>query len=47
LSEGFLLSAGVFVLLALLVFLLRKKLFANHIVKNIAPLIFNEDKKEA
>lgn len=47
LSEGFLLSAGFFVLLALLVFLLRKKLFANHIVKNIAPLIFNEDKKEA
>ncbi len=47
LFEGFLISAGFFAVLALLVFLLRKQLFANHIVRNIAPLIFNEDKKEA
>jgi len=46
LTEGLLLSAGFFVLVALVVFLLRKRFFANHIIKNIAPLIFNEDENE-
>jgi len=45
-AEGFLISAGFYVLLAIAVFLLRRPLFTNSIVKNIGSVIFDENKKD-
>lgn len=46
LSEGFLISAGFFVLLAFILFFLRKQLFSNNIIKNIASIVFSEEDKK-
>jgi len=46
LAEGFLISAGFYVLLALAVFLLRRPLFTNSIIKNISSIIFSENKND-
>jgi len=42
-SDGFLISAGFFVLMAILLFLLRKPLFSNSIIKKVASLIFTDE----
>ncbi len=41
--DGFLISAGLYLILALLVYFFRRQLFANNIVKNIAGILFSED----
>lgn len=44
-SQGLLISAGAFLIIIFIIFLLRRKIFANSIVKNMAEIIF-EDKEE-
>lgn len=43
LSLGFLLSAAVFLLLIVLIFLLRKAIFGRSMIKNISKILFSED----
>ena len=43
--EGFLISTGFYILLAILIYLFRKQLFANNIVSNVSGILFNEDEK--
>mgnify|MGYP006279139207 CR=1 FL=1 len=42
LSEGFLISVGFVVVIAIIVFLLRKPLFMNSIVRIVSKIIFQE-----
>lgn len=42
-STGFLISAGCNLLLMILIYLFRKRLFARSILKNFKDLLFNED----
>jgi len=44
-SEGFLISAGFFVILTIVIFIFRRSLFSNNIVKNIASIIFSDNEK--
>lgn len=41
--EGFLISGGIFVLLAIIAYFFRRQLFSNNIVKNISGILFSED----
>lgn len=43
---GFLISAGFFLFLALVVYWLRKPLFSNNIIKNIGAIIFSDEEEE-
>lgn len=45
-SEGLLISAGVFALISVIAYLLRRKLFANSIVRNIASVLYDDEGKE-
>ena len=45
-SEGFLISAGFFLIVAVLLYVLRKPLFSNNIIKNISSIIFSEEENE-
>ena len=45
-TVGFLISAGFFLLLALLLYAFRKPLFSNNIIKNIGSIIFSDDEDE-
>ena len=45
-TAGFLISAGFFLILALVIYRLRKPLFSNNIIKNIGSIIFSEDEKD-
>ncbi len=45
-STGFLISAGFFVLVSLGIFVFRKPLFSNSIIKNIASIIFSDEENE-
>lgn len=45
-SEALLISAGFYVFLAIMVFLFRKQLLTNRIVKNIAEILFDEDEND-
>jgi uncharacterized membrane protein (DUF485 family) len=45
-SEGLLISAGVFALISVIAYLLRRKLFANSIVRNIASVLYDDEDKE-
>lgn len=45
LSQGFLISAGIFLLVMLLAFLLRKIIFGRSLIKSIAKILFEEDKE--
>ncbi len=45
-STGFLISAGLFALLSFIIYLLRKPLFANNVIRNIASVIFDDEKNE-
>ena len=44
-TEGLLISAGLFALIAFIAYLLRRKLFANSIVRNIASVLYDEEDK--
>ncbi len=46
LAEAYMIAAGFYILLGVLVFLLRKKLFSNMMVRNIASIIFSEDEND-
>jgi hypothetical protein len=46
LIESYLIAAGVYVLFALIVFFLRKQLFSNMMVRNIASIIFSDEESE-
>ncbi len=46
LSEAYLIVAGFYILVGALVFFLRKSLFSNMIVRNIASIIFSDEDKE-
>ena len=45
-TVGFLISAGFFLVLALLIYRLRKPLFSNNIIKNIGSIIFSDDEEK-
>ncbi len=45
-STGFLISAGIFAILSFVIFLLRKPLFSNSIIRNISSVIFDDDKNQ-
>ncbi len=45
-AQGFLISAGIYTLIAIMVFLLRRRLFSNNIVKNVASIIYDEEDEE-
>jgi hypothetical protein len=45
-STGFLISAGIFAFLSFLIFLLRRPLFSNSIIRNISSVIFDDDKNQ-
>lgn len=45
-TTGFLISAGFFLLLALVIYWLRKPLFSNNIIKNIGSIIFSDHEDE-
>lgn len=42
-TTGLLISAGFNLLLMVLIYLLRKRLFSRHILKNIRDILFDED----
>jgi hypothetical protein len=44
-AGGFLISAGFYILLAFIIYLLRKPLFSNNIVKNVSTIIFSEEEE--
>ncbi|MFO7852470.1 MAG: hypothetical protein ACQERS_04300 [Bacteroidota bacterium] len=44
-TEGLLISAGVFALISIIAYLFRRKIFANSIVKNIAAVIYDDEDK--
>jgi hypothetical protein len=44
-SEGLLISAGAFALIAFIAYLLRRKLFANSIVRNLASVLYEDEDK--
>lgn len=46
LSEAYLITAGFYVLVGALVFFLRKSLFSNMMVRNIASIIFSDEDEE-
>lgn len=46
LSEAYLIAAGIYVVLAVLVYFLRKNLFSNMMVRNIASIIFSDEDDE-
>lgn len=46
LSEGFLISAGFYVVLAIFLYVFRKQLFTNNIIKNMANILFSEDEDD-
>ncbi len=46
LVNGILISAGAYALIVFILFLLRRKLFANSIVKNIADIIYEDEEKK-
>lgn len=43
---GFLISAGFYVLVGVLLFLLRRPIFSNNIIRNLGKIFFSEDKEE-
>jgi uncharacterized membrane protein YbhN (UPF0104 family) len=45
-STGFLIAAGGFVIIALLLYLLRKPLFSNKIIEKISTVLFDDDDNE-
>lgn len=44
--QGLLISAGMFALLAIVLYVLRKRLFVNNIVKNIAIIIYDDEEEK-
>ncbi len=46
LSEGFLISAAFYLVVTLLVYIFRKPLFANNIVRNLGNILFSEENKD-
>ncbi|MFP4487710.1 MAG: phage holin family protein [Bacteroidales bacterium] len=45
-SVALLISAGFYILLAIVIFLFRKQLLTNRIVKNMAEILFDEDEND-
>lgn len=45
LAQGFLISAGVFFLVMILVYLLRKIIFGRSLIKSFASILFEEDEE--
>lgn len=43
---GFLISAGIYVLIGVLLFLLRRPIFSNNVIRNLGKIFFSEDKDE-
>ncbi len=43
LASGFLISAGAFVIIVGIVYLLRKPLFSNHFIRKISSVIFDDE----
>jgi hypothetical protein len=43
---GFLISAGFYLLMAILVIIFRKKLFTNNIIRNLSQILFSDDENE-
>ncbi|MCB2220370.1 MAG: phage holin family protein [Bacteroidetes bacterium] len=46
LSEGFLISAGFYLVLAIFLYAFRKQLFTNNIIKNMANILFSDDEDD-
>jgi hypothetical protein len=46
LVNGLLISAGAFAIIVFILFLLRRKIFANSIVKNMADIIYEDEEKK-
>ncbi len=46
LSEAYLIAAGFYIVLAVVVYFLRKSLFSNMMVRNIASIIFSDEDEE-
>ena len=44
LAGGFLISSGVFSLISFVVYLMRRKIFSNHILKTYGAIFFDDDK---
>lgn len=44
--EGFLFSAGFYALLAVLLFIFRKPLFSNNVIRNLSRIMYSDDEKE-
>ncbi len=44
-AEGFLISTAFYLLLALFVYIFRKKLIGNPVIKTISSILFKEDEK--
>jgi hypothetical protein len=43
---GFLISAGFYLFVAILVFLFRKQLFTNNIIRNLSQILFSDEENE-
>lgn len=41
--EGFLISAGIYAFLGIILYLLRKPIFSNNIIKNIGQILFTKE----
>ncbi len=44
--KGFLISAALYAFLGVLLFLFRKQLFSNNIIKNLGKILFNKDEED-
>lgn len=44
-AGGFLISAGFYFLLAIIIYLFRKPIFSNNIVKNVSSIVFSEEEE--
>ena len=40
---GFLISAGFYIIVGILVFLLRRSIFSNNVVRNLSNILFSDD----
>ncbi len=45
-AGGFLISAGFYVVLGIIIYLLRRPIFSNNIIRNISAIIFSDDERK-
>ena len=45
-AEGFLISAGIYIVFGIIIYVFRKPIFSNNIIRNISEIIFSDDDRK-